>query len=47
MFIESVLDFFNFGFSTKQWVKALYTNNTSAFAFVLAENPLVIVHINQ
>ena len=47
MFIESVLDFFNFGFSIKQWVKALYTNITSAFAFVLAENPLVIVHINQ
>jgi hypothetical protein len=49
MFIESVLDFFNFGFSIKQWVKALHTNITSgvAFAFVLAENPLVIVHINQ
>jgi hypothetical protein len=42
MFIESVLDFFNFGFSIKQWVKAVHTNITSAvaFAFVLAGKPL-------
>jgi hypothetical protein len=30
MFIESVLDFFNFGFSIKQWGKTLYTNITFA-----------------
>ena len=30
MFIESVLDFFNFGFSIKQWVKIFITNITSA-----------------
>jgi hypothetical protein len=38
MFIESVLDFFNFGFSIKQWAKICYANITSAvlFAFVLA-----------
>ena len=30
MFIESVLDFFNFGFSIKQWVKTFNTNITSA-----------------
>ena len=42
MFIESVLDFFNFGFSIKQWVKAFHTNITSAiaFVFVLAGKPL-------
>ena len=38
MFIESVLDFFNFGFSIKQWAKTCYANITFAvaFAFVLA-----------
>ena len=45
MFIESVRDFFNFGFSIKQWVKtcyACYANITSAvaFAFVFAGKPL-------
>ena len=30
IFIESVLDFFNFGFSIKQWVKTFYTNIASA-----------------
>ena len=30
MFIESVLDFFNFGFSIKQWAKSFHTNITSA-----------------
>ena len=30
MFIESVLDFLNFGFSIKQWAKTFYTNITSA-----------------
>ena len=30
MFIESVLDFFNFGFSIKQWVNTFNTNITSA-----------------
>ena len=42
MFIESVLDFFNFGFSIKQWAKPFYTNITStvAFAFVLLGKPL-------
>jgi hypothetical protein len=41
MFIESVLDFFNFGFSIKQWTKTCYTNITSAvaFDFVLAGKP--------
>ena len=29
MFIESVLDFFNFGFSIKQWVKALHKCHSS------------------
>ena len=49
MFIESVLDFFNFAFSIKQLAKTCYANITSAVAFavVLAENPLAIVHINQ
>ena len=42
MFIESVLDFFNFGFSIKQWAKTCYANITSgvAFAFVFAGKPL-------
>ena len=41
MFIESVLDFFNFCFSIKQWAKTCNTNITSAvaFAFVLAGKP--------
>jgi hypothetical protein len=33
VFIESVLDFFNFGFSIKLWVTTLYTNITSAVTF--------------
>jgi hypothetical protein len=33
VFIESVLDFFNFVFSIKLWVTTLYTNITSAVTF--------------
>jgi hypothetical protein len=35
MFIESVLDFFNFGFSIEQWAKTCVANITSAVAFAL------------
>jgi hypothetical protein len=33
VFIESVLDFFNFVFSIKLWVTTFYTNITSALTF--------------
>jgi hypothetical protein len=49
MFIESVLDFFNFGFSIKQWVKIfipILRRSCICFLF-LRENPLVIAQINQ